>query len=190
MSKKNKKKQVKTSKKVVNKATTPAEEKVTEVDTIETTENEELNKEAESQKESTGKENKSSEIKESKDSKANKKEAKKDSKKSDDKNKKSWFKGFKAELKKVIWPNKKELFDNTTVVIIVVAIVSVLIFALDLLFGALTKFEVKQIEKLKNETTNSIVENQVQDNQTTEGDNSVEGGESNEKGTDLTNVTE
>lgn len=173
MAKKNKKKQVKESKKVVNKATTPAEEKVTEVETSETTEKEELNKKAESQKEKT-----------------NKKEAKKDNKKSDEKNKKSWFKGFKAELKKVIWPSKKELFDNTTVVIIVVAIVSVLIFVLDLIFGALTKFEVKQIEKIKNETTNSIVENQVEDNQTTEGENSVEGEASNEVGTDLTNVTE
>lgn len=159
MAKKNNKKQVKT-KKVVNKATTPAEEKVEEVKETETpiADNKAVAKESKSTK---------PEKKENKD--------KKETKKVDDKNKKRWFKDFKAELKKVNWPTGKELFNNTAVVLMVVIVVSVLIFVLDLAFGALTKFEVKQIEKFKNETSNSIVENEADENKTT-GDNNTETG--------------
>lgn len=160
MAKKNNKKQVKTNK-VVNKATTPAEEDVKDVDVKEESQAEKVD-------------NKVS-AKESKSVKPEKKTSKdkKDSKKSDDKTKKRWFKEFKAELKKVIWPTGKELFNNTAVVLMVVVLVSVLIFILDLAFGALTKFEVKQIEKFKNETSNSIVENATDENQTL-GDNNTE----------------
>ena len=36
----------------------------------------------------------------------------KSAKKENSKNKKSFFKDFKAELKKVVWPTPKQLFNN------------------------------------------------------------------------------
>ncbi len=164
MAKKNNKKQVK-SKKVANKTTTPAEEKA--IDVKEDAEIEKVDNEVNNKKSKDAKPEKKV-AKDKKDSKS-----KVESKKNE--NNKRWFRDFKAELKKVIWPTGKELFSNTAVVIMVVVLVSVLIFVLDLLFGALTKFEVKQIEKLKNETSNSIVENVTDENQTL-GDNNVETG--------------
>ena len=53
-------------------------------------------------------------------------------------NGKHWFKDFRAELKKVIWPTKCQLAENTTVVISMVVIVAVIIFLLDLAFKSIT----------------------------------------------------
>jgi preprotein translocase subunit SecE len=44
----------------------------------------------------------------------------------------AYFKGVKAETKKVIWPNKKELLNYTGVVILMCVIVSLIVWALDL----------------------------------------------------------
>ena len=46
---------------------------------------------------------------------------------------KSWFKGLKAEFKKIIWPDKKFLGKQTVVVVIITTILSVIIALLDLL---------------------------------------------------------
>ena len=46
---------------------------------------------------------------------------------------KSWFKGLKAEFKKIIWPDKKTLGKQTVVVVIITTILSVIIALLDLL---------------------------------------------------------
>ncbi len=45
--------------------------------------------------------------------------------------KKSFFKGLKAEFKKIIWPNKDALIKQTTTVVIVTFILGVLIAAVD-----------------------------------------------------------
>ena len=45
---------------------------------------------------------------------------------------KSWFKGLKAEFKKIIWPDKKSLGKQTVVVVIITTILSVIIALLDL----------------------------------------------------------
>ncbi len=45
---------------------------------------------------------------------------------------KSWFKGLKAEFKKIIWPDKKFLGKQTVVVVIITTILSVIIALLDL----------------------------------------------------------
>ena len=50
------------------------------------------------------------------------------------KNKKSFFKDFKAELKKVIWPAPKQLANSTTAVITIVLIAALIVFALDVVF--------------------------------------------------------
>ena len=67
--------------------------------------------------------------------------------------KSSFGKEFRAEIKKIIWPKKKELFTNSVVVIGSVLIVSVIIFLLDLGFNELTNLEIKAIGGNKNETS-------------------------------------
>ena len=44
----------------------------------------------------------------------------------------TYFKGVKAEMKKVIWPNKKELLNYTEVVILISGIVSLIVYLLDI----------------------------------------------------------
>lgn len=55
---------------------------------------------------------------------------------------KNWFKGIAkffrdtvSEMKKVVWPSKKQIINNTIVVLVVVALASVFILLLDLAFG-------------------------------------------------------
>lgn len=45
---------------------------------------------------------------------------------------KSWFKGLKAEFKKIIWPDKETLVKQTIAVIIITAVLSLIIALLDL----------------------------------------------------------
>jgi preprotein translocase subunit SecE len=47
----------------------------------------------------------------------------------------SFAKGVKQELKKVIWPNRSELVNNTAVVVAMVAIIGAFIFVADMLLG-------------------------------------------------------
>ena len=44
---------------------------------------------------------------------------------------KSWFKGLKAEFKKIVWPDKESLAKQTVAVIIITAVLSVIIALLD-----------------------------------------------------------
>lgn len=48
-----------------------------------------------------------------------------------------FFKGVRSELKKVIWPNKKELVNNTVIVVISVVLVTFALWVLDSIFGFL-----------------------------------------------------
>lgn len=80
-----------------------------------------------------------------------KKEAK-TSKKENSKNKKSFSKDFKAELKKVVWPTPKQLLNNTVAVITIVLITAIIVFVLDLAFEFLNK---QGVEKVKEVITTS-----------------------------------
>ena len=44
---------------------------------------------------------------------------------------KAHFVGMKSELKKVIWPTKKELINYTTVVIVMCAVVALIVWIID-----------------------------------------------------------
>lgn len=82
------------------------------------------------------------------------------------KNNKHFFKDFKAELKRVIWPTSKQLANNTTAVITIVLITAVIVFVLDLAFETVNK---QGINKLKSMVSNTTVENNtVVDNTTGE----------------------
>lgn len=88
-------------------------------------------------------------------------------KKENNKNKKSFFKDFKAELKKVNWPTAKQLFNNTTAVITIVIITAVIVFVLDVVFETLNKHGVDKIKEVI-QTENSQVENTTSEDTNTE----------------------
>ena len=46
-----------------------------------------------------------------------------------------YFKDTKSELKKVVWPSKKQVRVNTITVLVVVLIAAVVLVVLDLIFG-------------------------------------------------------
>lgn len=99
--------------------------------------------------------------------------AKKDNKemktsgKENNKNKKSFWKGFKAELKKVNWPTPKQLFNNTVAVITIVLITTLIVFVLDLAFESMNKYGVNKLKETisnSNTTSEDITENTTDDN--------------------------
>ena len=49
-------------------------------------------------------------------------------------NSKGFFKEFRAELKKVVWPTPKQLVNNTSVVIGMILITAAIVFCLDVAF--------------------------------------------------------
>ncbi len=75
---------------------------------------------------------------------------KKDKKKSEKPEKKEpnkvakWFKDLKIEFKKVVWPDKKTVFNNTSVVLAVVVASAVLVGLLDTGFLALMRLIYQQ----------------------------------------------
>ena len=77
------------------------------------------------------------------------KEAKIDNKKEkkSKKDKTSFFKSFKAELKKVSWPTPKQLVNNTTAVVVIVLILTGIVFVLDSIFGAVNKYGIDNIKR-------------------------------------------
>lgn len=54
-----------------------------------------------------------------------------------------FFKEVKSEMKKVVWPSKKQVIKNTLIVIAAVVLIGVVIWALDMLFSFGLGFLVK-----------------------------------------------
>ena len=59
------------------------------------------------------------------------------------KQKKNWFKGLKAEFKKIVWPDQKSLTKETAAVVIVSVVVGVIISVVDLIARFGIEFLVK-----------------------------------------------
>ena len=76
-----------------------------------------------------------------------------------EKKQKRFFKDFKAELKKVVWPTPKQVVNNTTAVVVIVLITAIIVFALDFTFEALNKYGINQLRS-KIEAS-SIEENEI-----------------------------
>ena len=151
---KSKKKQNKSNKKSVNQKTT--EKKINEVKAK--TEAKEVKKDTKTNKTSKNNQKSSASKKVN-----NKKQAKND-------NNKRWFRDFKAELKKIIWPNRSELTENCIVVISMVVIVALIIFALDLGFKELNNLEVEGAKQIKNSITVSSDNEVNEENSNTSSD--------------------
>ena len=112
--------------------------------------------------------------------------AKKDNKtkkQENNKNKKSFFKDFKAELKKVIWPTPKQLVNNTVAVITIVLITAIIVFVLDLVFELMNSYGIDKLRGMvesqnvqtENTTTNQEAQNAVDNilNETNNTENKV-----------------
>ena len=72
----------------------------------------------------------------------------------DVKNKKHFFKDFKAELKKVIWPTPKQIVNSTIAVVTIVLIAAIIVFALDSIFNL---FNENVVNKFKADIKNKVV---------------------------------
>lgn len=70
---------------------------------------------------------------------------------------KHFFKDFKAELKKVIWPTPKQLVNNTVAVITIVLITAAIVFVLDFAFEKMNTYGINKI-KSKVESNNTVSE--------------------------------
>ena len=81
--------------------------------------------------------------------------------KKEKKEKKHFFKDFKAELKKVIWPTPKQVINNTTAVITIVLITALIVFVLDLTFETLNTHGVDKLKGIVSKDGGNVVENVV-----------------------------
>ena len=66
-----------------------------------------------------------------------------------------FWKDFKAELKKVIWPTPKQIINNTATVIGIVLITVVIVFVLDLAFDALNTYGINKLKTVVDNTTST-----------------------------------
>lgn len=46
-----------------------------------------------------------------------------------------WLRDFRSELKKIVWPTRKQVVNNTIVVIVAALVVCVFVYILDVSFG-------------------------------------------------------
>lgn len=98
------------------------------------------------------------------------------------KEKKHFFRDFKAELKRVIWPTPKQLINNTIAVITIVLITAAVVFALDFVFENMNKYGINKIKE--------TVESHKQE-ENTEGENAnKENAENSENNGETENGTE
>ena len=94
--------------------------------------------------------------------------AKKDIKNNKDKT--SVVKSFKAELKKVVWPTPKQLFNNTVAVLAIALITTLIVFVLDITFESINKYGVN---KVKEAISNSSVQNSTENTEANSTDNTT-----------------
>ena len=81
--------------------------------------------------------------------------------KKEEKNKRHFFKDFKAELKRVVWPTPKQLLNSTIAVITIVLVLGVTVFVLDMGFELLNKQNAKlqsSLQEKYNINTNTTSE--------------------------------
>ena len=102
------------------------------------------------------------------------------------KQKNSYFKEMKSELKKVTWPTPKELVNTTVSVLAFVIVIAIIVFVLDFAFDAMNKYGITKLQEavqssLKSEEANSTDEENVTAGETDA--NSTEGSESSDKNT-------
>ena len=103
--------------------------------------------------------------------------------KKDAKQKSSYFKEMKAELKKVVWPTPKELANNTAAVIAFVIIIAIIVFICDFCFDNINKYGItKMQEKVQSSfQTTEDSENNTSNEQNETSENADENTKSSEE---------
>ena len=116
----------------------------------------------------------------------------KDVNKNDKKEKKEnkhFFKDFKAELKRVIWPTPKQLVNNTVAVITIVLITAIIVFVLDLVFELMNSYGIDKLRGMvesqnvqtentdTNQESQNAVDNILNETTNTENNATTENGE-------------
>ena len=96
-----------------------------------------------------------------------------DKSKKEVKNKRHFFKDFKAELKKVVWPTPKQLVNSTVAVIAIVLVTAVIVFVLDMSFEALNTYGINKMRTVLQNKENTTVENTTSENNTDEASSDV-----------------
>ncbi len=84
--------------------------------------------------------------------------------KNEKKENKHFFKDFKAELKRVIWPTPKQLVNSTVAVIVIVLITAAIVFVLDLVFEIINKQGVNKIKEFVESHSEQNTNNENQAN--------------------------
>ena len=110
--------------------------------------------------------------------------------KKETKQKSSYFKEMKAELKKVVWPTPKELANNTVAVIAFVIIIALIVFICDFCFDNLNKYGItKMQEKVQSsfQTTNDS-ENNTSEEQNDTSENTDENTDNREENSNEENL--
>ncbi len=73
------------------------------------------------------------------------------------KNKRHFWKDFKAELKKVVWPTPRQLVNSTVAVITIVLVTAFIVFVLDLGFKAIKTNGIDKLQaSLQSKNTNTV----------------------------------
>jgi len=117
--------------------------------------------------------------------------------KKEKKENKHFFKDFKAELKRVIWPTPKQLVNNTVAVITIVLITAVIVFALDFVFKTVDDYGINKLKEVvgtRNEESNTTTSNEEANNTTNNtanevGNNTTTNNETNNTTNNTTNTT-
>ena len=100
--------------------------------------------------------------------KTKKANVKTDKSKKDVKNKRHFWKDFKAELKKVVWPTPKQLLNSTVAVITIVLVCALIVFVLDMGFEAMNKFGINKLQTVLQSNDNTTEENTTSEENTDE----------------------
>lgn len=90
------------------------------------------------------------------------------------KDNKRFFKDFKAELKKVIWPTPKQLVNNTVAVITIVLITALIVFVLDFAFKSINEYGINNLKEIVQSQQEENTNNEVGNTTNTETENNTE----------------
>ena len=110
--------------------------------------------------------------------------------KKENKQNKHFFKDFKAELKKVIWPTPKQLLNNTSAVVAIVLISAVLVFVLDIAFEFGNKEIVYNLQSVVNDKYNGEENANTENTENNSTETNSEESTSTEQQEDSTTTTE
>ena len=87
-----------------------------------------------------------------------------DKSKKDVKNKRHFWKDFKAELKKVVWPTPRQLVNSTVAVITIVLVTALIVFVLDLGFEAIKTHGIDKLQTNLQSKFSNTIENTTSEN--------------------------